>query len=415
MGWVDRPILGLKERLLQDPPLGTINVIFAAPSRTGSCPSRVMSVAGLSFEDTSHELKRAKLERPLVMGFSDEDKIGTIQPHDDALVITLRIGGYDVRRVMVDQGNTTEIMHPDLYKGLGLRAEDLTPYSSPLVSFEGKVIIPKGQIRLPVQTGSETVEVDFIMVDAYSPYTTIVARSWLHTLGAVSSTLHQKVKYPSEGQIKEILGDQAMARQCMVAAIRHRPESEPMTLSEKELLQLKPLVLSIDKTAEEVKCEDLIKVIIGDDPEKFFQIGSQLPQQEREELVEFFKQNMDVFAWNAYEAPGVDPEFICHLLNVNPSVVPKKQPPRRPSKEHAEAVQEEVTRLKQARAIKEVFYPEWLANTVVVKKKSGKWRVCVDFTDLNKVCPKDPFPMPKIDQLVDATVGHPRMSFLDAF
>ena len=72
-------------------------------------------------------------------------------------------------------------------------------------------------------------------------------------------------------------------------------------------------------------------------------------------------------------------------------------------------------RLKQAGAIKKVFYPEWLTNMVVVKKKNGKWRVCVDFTDLNKTCPKDPFPMPKIDQLVDATVSHPRMSFLDAF
>ena len=102
-------------------------------------------------------------------------------------------------------------------------------------------------------------------------------------------------------------------------------------------------------------------------------------------------------------------------MKVNPLVTPRKQPHRRPSKEHAEAVREEVARLKQARAIKEVFYPEWLANTVVVKKKSGKWRVCVDFTDLNKACPKDPFPMPKINQLVDATVGHPRMSFLDAF
>ena len=86
------------------------------------------------------------------------------------------------------------------------------PYSSPLVSFEGKIIIPKGQIKLPVQTGSETVEVDFIIVDAYSPYTAIVARHWLYTLGAISSTLHQKVKYPSGGQIKEILGDQALAR-----------------------------------------------------------------------------------------------------------------------------------------------------------------------------------------------------------
>ena len=101
-------------------------------------------MARLSSEDSSHEPKRVRLERPLVMGFSDEDKIRTIQPYDDALVITLRIGGYDVKRVMVDQGSTAEIMYPDLYKGLSLRAENLTPYSSPLVGFEGKVVIPKG-------------------------------------------------------------------------------------------------------------------------------------------------------------------------------------------------------------------------------------------------------------------------------
>ena len=139
-----------------------------------------------------------------------------------------------MKRVMVDQGSAAEIMYPDLFKGLNLRAKDLTPYNSPLVSFEGKVIIPKGQIRLPVQTGSETVEVDFIVVDAYSPYIAIVARPWLHTLRAVSSTLHQKIKHPSEGKIEEILGDQTMARQYMVAAIQHRPEVESVTLG-KEL------------------------------------------------------------------------------------------------------------------------------------------------------------------------------------
>ena len=124
---------------------------------------------------------------------------------------------------------------------------------------------------------------------------------------------------------------------------------------------------------------------------------------------------MDVFAWDAYEAPGIDPNFICHHLNTNPSITPKKQPPWHPSKEHADAVKNEVTKLKRAGAIDEVFYPEWLANTVVVKKKNGKWRVCVDFTDLNKACPKNPSPMPRIDQLVDATAGHSWMSFLDAF
>ena len=131
-----------------------------------------------------------------------------------------------MNKVMMDQGNATEIMYHDLYKGLNLKSEDLTPYSSSLVSFEGKLIIPKGQIRLPVQTSSEVVEVDFIVVDAYSPYTAIVARPWLHTLEAVSSTLHQNIKYPFKGQIKEILGDQSMARQCLVAVIRHKFEAE---------------------------------------------------------------------------------------------------------------------------------------------------------------------------------------------
>ena len=166
---------------------------------------------------------------------------------------------------------------------------------------------------------------------------------------------------------------------------------------------------------EKAKCKVLEKVIIGDDEGKFFQVGVQLPPQEKEELIVFLRRNIDVFAWSAYEALEVDPNFICHHLNVNPSVILKKQLPRRSSKKHADAVKEEVVKLKRAGTINEVFYPEWLANTVVVRKKSGKWQVCVDFMDLNKACPKDPFPMPQIDQLVDATVGYPQMSFLDAF
>ncbi|XP_030959032.1 uncharacterized protein LOC115980983 [Quercus lobata] len=199
-------------------------------------------------------------------------------------------------------------MCPDLYKGLNLKPEDLLAYDSSLVSFEGKTVTPKGMIRLPVQTDSDVVEVNFIVVDAYSPYTAIVARPWLHALGAVSSTLHQKVKYPS--------GDGG-------------------------------------GPAVEVSCEDLEKVLIGSDPERFFQVGSELPPQEKSTLIDFLRQNVDVFAWDTYEAPRVDPDFICHHLNVNPAVTPKKQPPRRLSKEHADAVREEVTKLKKAGAIKE--------------------------------------------------------------
>ena len=139
-----------------------------------------------------------------------------------------------------------------------------------------------------------------------------------------------------------------------------------------------------------------------------------MPPLEKEKLIEFLRKNVDVFAWNAYEVLGVDPSFIYYHLNVI-HLSPKKQPPRHSSKDYSDAVRDEVMKLKQARAIKEVFYLDWLANTMVVKKNNEKWQVYVDFTDLNKTYTKDLFPMPKIDHLVDATVSHPRMNFLDTF
>ena len=101
-------------------------------------------MAQLSTEDTNPKPKRARVDIQPALSFSDDDKIGTIQPQDDALVVTLRIGRYDVKRVMVDQCSGAEIMYPGLYKGLNLRPEDLTAYNSPLVSFDGKVVVPRG-------------------------------------------------------------------------------------------------------------------------------------------------------------------------------------------------------------------------------------------------------------------------------
>ena len=137
--------------------------------------------------------------------------------------------------MLVNQGSAVEIIYPDLYKGLNLKLGNLTAYNSPLVSFEGKTVIPKSQIRLLIQTDSKIVEVDFIVVDSYSLYTAIVARPWLHALGAVSSTLYQKVKYSSYVQVKEIVRNQSMSRQCMVVAILHRPNAESSASSEKNL------------------------------------------------------------------------------------------------------------------------------------------------------------------------------------
>ena len=142
----------------------------------GTYPSRVLSVAQLPAEESQPEPKKARMSSYPILSFSEEDNIGTTQPHDDALLIILRIGDYDVKIVMVDGGSTAEILYPDLYKGLKLKPEDLMPYSSPLMSFDGKLVIPKGMIRLPIQTNPEIVEVNFIVVNTYSPYTAIVGR-----------------------------------------------------------------------------------------------------------------------------------------------------------------------------------------------------------------------------------------------
>ena len=221
--------------LFRSPPVGTINTILAAPGRTRGYPSRVLSVAQLPIEESRSGPKRPKRNPHPVLFFSEEDKVRTTQPHDDALLNTLRIGGYNVKNVMVDEGSAAEIMYLNLFKGLKLKPEDLMPYNSPLMSFDEKLVTPKGMIKLPIQTSPEIVEVNFIVVDTYSPYTAIVGRPWLHTLGAVASSLHQKVKFLSRDRILEIRGYQPTARQCMVAAISHRSEMESLAPEDKDL------------------------------------------------------------------------------------------------------------------------------------------------------------------------------------
>ena len=111
---------------------------------------------------------------------------------------------------------------------------------------------------------------DFIMVDAYSPYTAIIARPWLHVLRAVSSTLHLKVKFPSDDQIKELVGSQFVARQCLLAAIIYQLETGSLASTDRGLLQSRTLVSLVDETAKGAKYEDLEKAVVGNDLEKFF-------------------------------------------------------------------------------------------------------------------------------------------------
>uniref|UniRef100_A0A2N9JAP2 RNase H type-1 domain-containing protein n=1 Tax=Fagus sylvatica TaxID=28930 RepID=A0A2N9JAP2_FAGSY len=367
-------------------PIGTIDVIHSH-ARADSLRTETRAAAHLReifqvSEGVTPAPKRLRKEMTEEIIFTDRDLEGVQLPHSDALVVTMQIGDFEVKRILIDPGSSAEIMYDSLFKGLGLEHKDLDRKVDPLYGFSGESVMPVGRVTVKVHAGTVSSPTDFWVLNSYSPYNAILGRPWLHKMKAVPSTLHQRLRFPTPEGIMEL---------------QERAENEGL--------------------APQKKCaEELVKhYMSASDQERYFLLGASLSQELRDGLTALLMEYSDVFAWSPYEAPGVDPAFACHSLNVDPLIRPVVQKGRRISPLHQEAVCEEVNRLVEAEAIREILYPTWLSNTVVVKKKNGKWRVCIDFTDLNKTCPKDPFPLPKIDQLVDATSGHQRMSFLDAF
>ena len=150
-------------------------------------------------------------------------------------------------------------------------------------------------------------------------------------------------------------------------------------------------------------------------PESSTEVGADLEERIKKDLICFLRKSIDIFAWSHKDMPGIDPGVITHRLNMYPSSKPVRQKKGVFALERDNAIKEEVQKLTATKFIREVYYPDWLANVVMVKKANGKWRMCIDFTDLNKACPKDSYPLPRIDQLVDFTAGHKLLSFMDAF
>jgi hypothetical protein len=138
-------------------------------------------------------------------------------------------------------------------------------------------------------------------------------------------------------------------------------------------------------------------------------------EEERKSVLAILKENVDLFAWKPEDMPGIDETVITHKLAIASNAKPVVQRKRKQGEESRAAVDEEVAKLMKAQFIEEIKYPEWLANVVMVKKNNGKWRMCVDFTDLNKACPKDPYPLPSIDRLIDGASGYKTLSFMDAY
>jgi len=148
---------------------------------------------------------------------------------------------------------------------------------------------------------------------------------------------------------------------------------------------------------------------------RMFKLDKSLGQGTQDQIAEVIARQLNAFAWSASDMPSIDPDFLCHRLTMDPQVRSVLQRRRKFKEERRHVIKEETKKLLSADDIREIQYPEWLANVVLVKKANGKWWMCVDFTYLNKACPKDSYPLPSIDALVDGASGCKLLSFLDAF
>ncbi|KAJ9551982.1 hypothetical protein OSB04_016027 [Centaurea solstitialis] len=286
----------------------------------------------------------------------DQDDLSETDPrHHDALVIQLTIGNCLTKRILIDGGSSANVIFADTLKN-GIDRSNIVRRTTTLIGFNGDTTNTLREIILPVFAKGINKKIKFNVIDCQSAYNAILGRPWIHDMKAVPSTYHQKVKFPSPWGVQEINQD----------AVQSYDD-----------LQLEEVVL---------------------DPKH--------PDR---------KAHSDCFAWTHEDMVGIDPDIISHKLNVDPTFKPIKQKRRKFAPECNKVINDEVDNLLKTGKIREVKYPDWLANVVVVQKKNGKWRVCIDFTDLNKACPKDPFPLPHIDAMVDATAGHELLTFMDAY
>ena len=203
-----------------------------------------------------------------------------------------------------------------------------------------------------------------------------------------------------------VRGDQGVARECYSASMKQKAVDNVYM----DELDMRDEVLTRPEPSEELE-----PVSLDDDPEHLAYIGSKIAEDLKGLLTQFLRHNKDVLAWKQADMGGIDPTVITHRLNASPSFKPVKQKRRSFAPERQKAINEEVGKLLQAGAIREVEYLEWLVNVVLVKKANGKWQLCIDFTDINKAFPKDSFPLQRIDLIVDATASHELLSFMDTF
>ncbi|GKA32755.1 reverse transcriptase domain-containing protein [Tanacetum coccineum] len=324
--------------------------------------------------------------------------LGEDEGTEGPMIMKAEIGGHSIHHMYVDGGSASEILYEHYFSRLRLEIKkQLIPATTHLIGFSGEIIWPIGQIQLLVKIGDKehsfSASMKFVVVRSSSSYNGIIGRPGVKKLQAILSTGHGMLKIPVEGRVITLKISKLVPLEYAVVS---EPEGAPSAT--------KPII------------EERIKVAINPKYlEQTVMIGSTLTEEGRNKLCGLLQRNLDIFAWKPADMTGVPRHMAEHRLNVREGCSPVRQKKKGQAADRNQAIQEEVGKLVEAGIMKEVHYHDWLSNPVMVKKHDDSWRMCVDFKDLNKACPKDGYPLPEIDWKVESLCGFPFKCFLDAY
>ncbi|VFQ81448.1 unnamed protein product [Cuscuta campestris] len=380
------------------------------PGGGDSAAQRKNWVRSIYVGEVSAEPPRRKHTRREPIVFTDRDLPPTSEDHNDPLVITMDINGVDVARVLVDTGSSVNILYLETFQKFRSCRTQLEPLKTPLSGFTGDTVEAEGSIVLPVELGSGEKAVwkrmRFIVVDIKCVHNAILGRPGINKVGAVISMPHLCIKFPTPGGVREVRGDQRNARECYAPAVKKTTKGVNVISQEITKGETRE---KLEPEAEKVEIE-----LHPGDSSRMVRIGANLPEDLKAEITWVLQEYTGIFAWRVADMPGIDCSIICHRLAVRDGSRPVRQKKRYLASDRRDFVKKEVKDLFSVGHIREVKYPDWLAN-VVLAPKGDTWRMCVDYTDLNKACPMGSYPLPGPDQMVDETAGCELLSFMEAF
>ncbi|GKV19688.1 hypothetical protein SLEP1_g29914 [Rubroshorea leprosula] len=306
-----------------------------------------------------------------------------VTPHNDPLVTSVTINNCEMQRVLVDTGSALDIMYFHCFESLGLDPALLQWYDGPIYGFNNQPVPVEGVLTMNVAFGSGqsyvTPSVRFLVVKMASSINVVIGRLTLTEIRAVVSQSHLCMKFPTPTGIATLRGNQEVTRHCYITSVTQPQKGKAQTP------EINPKRIPDDRQVMGVE-------IVDNRPEDETRAA---PVEDVEE-VQIDNRDPSRKTTNSLRKPVAQKRCLF-------------------GRERLQVIKEEVEKLLQASFVRRVDYCEWVANLVLVKKANGKWRMCIDYTNLNDACPKDCYPMPNIDKLVEAASGNERLSFLDAY